>query len=112
MLKLALSSLVLLFSTANALQLHNLTYRYYQGETLTENWQSQSGDPASFSLLLQSTARQAPPETFALVADVSTAEGSVSFTVPDVSDGLYVLNAVNVTNDNDIYSQTASFYVS
>ncbi|KAH9932205.1 uncharacterized protein B0H18DRAFT_952357 [Fomitopsis serialis] len=109
-MKLALSSLILLFSIANALELDSPTSGWYPGDTVTVGWTSQSGDPASFSLTLVSADSNG--EAFALAADVPTDEGSVSITVPDVAAGQYVLNAANVTNVNEIYAESAQFSVS
>ncbi|TFY58024.1 hypothetical protein EVJ58_g6665 [Rhodofomes roseus] len=94
-MKLFLSSLFLVVSAANALVLYGPPPSgWAPGKTVTERWQSQSGDPARFTLTLQAYDSE---QSYALVAVVETSAGSVTFALPDVNAGEYVLNAVNVT---------------
>ncbi|KAH9836406.1 uncharacterized protein C8Q71DRAFT_724189 [Rhodofomes roseus] len=104
------SSLLMAVSAANALGLDAPPPDgWTPGETVTEGWQSQPGDPANFTLTLQ--AFDISQRSYALVAVVETSAGSVTFALPDVSTGEYVLNAVNATNATIVYAQSSSFYL-
>ncbi|CCM04773.1 uncharacterized protein FIBRA_06964 [Fibroporia radiculosa] len=101
-----LSIISTIVSLASALILDTPSSQWYSGEEVTVTWQEQpTGDPV-FTLVLASSVTHIG---LAIAGDVAPALGSLAITVPDVQPGSYVLEAVNVTNDSDIYAETASF---
>jgi len=98
-----------LASLATALILENLTGTF-PGASVEEYWETQAGDPSQFTLLLANIDGGVP---LALAASVNTSVGHVFFQTPDVPVGYnYVLEAVNVTNNAQVYAQTDTFIVS
>ncbi|KAF8635296.1 hypothetical protein AX15_000474 [Amanita polypyramis BW_CC] len=78
---------------------------------VTINWSStdQGNDPPTFSLEL---VNQIFHNSYAIGNTIPTSQGSITLTLPTVPEGDgYSLQAVNVTNINDVYSQTSQFNV-
>ncbi|CCM04775.1 uncharacterized protein FIBRA_06966 [Fibroporia radiculosa] len=95
-------------SLVSALILDTPSSQWYSGEDVIVTWQEQpTGDPV-FTLVLASSVS---PIGLAIASDISPALGSLAITVPDVQPGSYVLEAVNVTNNSDIYAETALFKI-
>ncbi|KAM6498897.1 hypothetical protein JOM56_006845 [Amanita muscaria] len=107
--QLALLALVApLVCATITLQAPNGTVRSNTPATFT--WtSSDNADPPFFSLVLQATSFH---NTYAIANNVLTTSGSISLTVPTVpaADG-YTLQAVNISDINDIYSNYGPFSI-
>lgn len=79
------SSLFFLVSVASALVLDTPS-GWQAGEAVTERWQTEHGDPAQFNLEL-SSAQNNGNGNRVVAQNVRTANGAVSFRLPNVSAG-------------------------
>ncbi|KAK7686658.1 hypothetical protein QCA50_010258 [Cerrena zonata] len=104
-----ISTLALLAPLASAITF-SVPTDWASGTVVTANWTTLSTDPTSFSLELNN------PELFhqalALSNNVGTSTGTITFTLPIVqADSRYVLQAVNVTNINQVFAETPNFAI-
>ncbi|KAI0081181.1 hypothetical protein K474DRAFT_1704192 [Panus rudis PR-1116 ss-1] len=105
-----LSALALIAPLVSAFTFSGVPSGWHSGDQVSVNWTTTPSDPTSFSLELQN------PDLFhqalALANNVDTSSGTVAFTLPIVpaSSG-YTLQAVNITNINQVYSESGSFSI-
>ncbi|KZT65704.1 hypothetical protein DAEQUDRAFT_740491 [Daedalea quercina L-15889] len=103
------SSLFFLVSVASALVLDTPS-GWYSGETVTERWQIQPSDPAQFNLELSSAGNN-NNGNWDVANNVHTANGAVTFRLPNVPAGHYVLRAVDTTNEDKVYAESGQFNI-
>ncbi|GJE86215.1 hypothetical protein PsYK624_022950 [Phanerochaete sordida] len=73
-------------------------------------WKTDAGDPATWSLELVNT--DIFHNSFAIANNVNPSQGAVDLTLPAVPSGAgYTLQAVNISNINQVYAQSGSFTV-
>ncbi|CCM04776.1 uncharacterized protein FIBRA_06967 [Fibroporia radiculosa] len=105
-----LSVVCSIVSLASALIINTPSTPWYSDEEVTITWQNQNTEePSVFSFLLTSSA--VGGDSYAIADDVSPVSGHLTVTLPNVQSGSYVLEAVNVTDVNDVYAESASFEV-
>ncbi|TCD62629.1 hypothetical protein EIP91_006613 [Steccherinum ochraceum] len=80
-------------------------------QSLTVTWTSQMGDPSSFSMELSN------PNVFhqalAVGNNLDTSLGTLTFTMSTVpADNNYMLQAVNISNINQVFGQSGTFAIS
>ncbi|EJD47773.1 hypothetical protein AURDEDRAFT_163232 [Auricularia subglabra TFB-10046 SS5] len=94
---------------ASALTLNTPT-NWQSSSNSTVTWTSAPGDPATFSIeLVQPTLLNGP---LAVVDSATTSNGSISFNLPAVPEGSgYTLEAVAISNINDVLSTSGSFSI-
>ncbi|TFY76590.1 hypothetical protein EWM64_g7420 [Hericium alpestre] len=103
-----LSTLVALVPLVSALTL-NTPENLSSGGTITISWTTADGDPPVFSLELLNTVFH---NTFAIANNVQSGAGSITMQIPAVPPGDgYTLEAVNISNVNEPYSQTGGFAI-
>ncbi|TFY67503.1 hypothetical protein EVJ58_g1583 [Rhodofomes roseus] len=107
-MKVILSSLLFLASLASALVLDTPS-GWKSGQEVTEHWQIQRGDPAAFNLELRSSNNQ--NNNWDVANNVRTANDEVTFRLPKVPAGRYVLRAVNTNNNNQVYAESSQFNI-
>jgi len=103
-----LSTLALLVPYVAALTISGLNSAT-TGGTVTITWTASTTDPSSFSIELTNDAFH---NTFAILSNVPTAQGSATIQLPQVPPGdAYTLQAVAINNINEVYSQSGSFSI-
>ncbi|KAF8915167.1 hypothetical protein CPB85DRAFT_1180542, partial [Mucidula mucida] len=97
-----------LVASAFALQVEDPTDTVRSSSSLTINWTSQSSDPVfSIELINDSFNRQ-----FAIANNVQPSLNTLTLTLPQIpSGGGYTIQFVNISNINDIFTQTSTFSV-
>ncbi|KAH9927621.1 uncharacterized protein B0H18DRAFT_1118426 [Fomitopsis serialis] len=106
-MKAILSSLLLLVSVASALVLDTPS-GWRSGQTVTEHWQTQPGDAATFNLELANNQNN---HQWDVDNNVRTADEAATFRLPNVPAGRYNLRAVNTNNENQVYAQSGWFNI-
>ncbi|PBK79275.1 hypothetical protein ARMGADRAFT_858753, partial [Armillaria gallica] len=76
---------------------------------ITIMWQTSSGDPSVFSI---EPINQSFNSQYAITNNVDSSLGSLTLTLPQIpaEDG-YTIELVNISNINNIYTQTGTFSV-
>ena len=74
------SLLFFLGAAVNAIEMATPSSPWISGESVTETWTSQSGDPASFALVMNGN-----DETLLIEELVQTSLGTYTFAVPNVT---------------------------
>ncbi|KAF9035034.1 hypothetical protein BDZ89DRAFT_498254 [Hymenopellis radicata] len=97
-----------LVASALALQVEDPTETVRSSSPITINWTSQSSDPTfSIELINESFNNQ-----FAIANNVQASLNTLTLTLPQVpTGGGYTIQFVNISNINDIFSQTSTFSV-
>ncbi|TEB27576.1 hypothetical protein FA13DRAFT_1816293 [Coprinellus micaceus] len=104
--KLALLTLIAPF--ASALTLHTPA-QLTPLALATLTWDTAPGDPELFTLEI---VNEEFNDAFAIASNIDSDQGSIIVIIPVVPvRGGYTLEAVNVANTNDVYSQTGTFNV-
>jgi len=103
-----LSLVTLILPLVHALQLATPTGLTSGGQT-TITWTTAAGDPDTFSIEL---LNQVFNNAYAIANNVATTLGSITLTLPVVPPGDgYMLEAVNISNINDVFSAVGPFSI-
>ncbi|THH33168.1 hypothetical protein EUX98_g1023 [Antrodiella citrinella] len=104
------SAVALLASYASATIVISTPTNANSSEPLTVTWTSSSGDPSSFSLELSNP--QLFNQQFAVGNNLGTSVGTFTFQMPTVpADNRYVLQAVNISNDGQVFGESGTFAI-
>ncbi|KAH9478083.1 hypothetical protein JR316_0010321 [Psilocybe cubensis] len=103
-----LSLLTLVSPLVSALTL-NVPTGVTSGGHVTITWTTDSNDPSTFTLELN---KEEFNKALAIANNVATSAGTLDVTLPPVPNGDgYTLQAVNITNINDVFATSGSFSI-